>query len=69
MSSLKSHKPRFNGKVAIVTGAGRGMGRAVELLLAREGAKVVVNDTNADSAKVVAEQIGQFGPIAPFIRI
>ena len=35
---------RLKGKVAIVTGAGRGLGRAEALLLANEGAKVVIND-------------------------
>lgn len=46
----------YNGKVALVTGAGAGLGRIYALLLASRGAKVVVNDMNADAAnKVVAE--------------
>jgi len=49
------------GRVAIVTGAGRGMGEADAMLLAKEGAKVVVADINGDNANAVAKKITDAG--------
>jgi NAD(P)-dependent dehydrogenase (short-subunit alcohol dehydrogenase family) len=44
-------------KVALVTGSGRGIGEGIALVLAREGAAVVVLDRNPDDAKAVADKI------------
>lgn len=48
---------RLDGKIAIVTGAGQGIGRAVALRLAREGADVNVADINDRTVELVAEEI------------
>lgn len=47
----------FEGKVALVTGAGRGMGRAIALKLARGGAVVIVNDVRSEDARKVVREI------------
>jgi NAD(P)-dependent dehydrogenase (short-subunit alcohol dehydrogenase family) len=49
---------RFEGRVAVVTGAGRGIGRAYALLLAGRGAQVIVNDIDAEPASAVTNEIG-----------
>ena len=48
---------RLKGKVAIVTGAGSGIGEATARLMAREGASVVVADINGTAAKRVADEL------------
>ena len=50
---------RVEGKVAIVTGAASGMGRADAILLASEGARVVVADLNEADGRAVAADIGE----------
>ena len=51
----------LEGRVAIVTGGGRGIGRSVCLKLASEGASVVVNDLDLGPAEAVVEEITQAG--------
>jgi NAD(P)-dependent dehydrogenase (short-subunit alcohol dehydrogenase family) len=50
---------RLQGKVALVTGAGMGIGRATALRFAAEGANVVVSDINDEAARKVATEIGE----------
>lgn len=55
---------KLDGKTAIVTGAGRGIGRAVALKLAAEGANVVVNDLDAAPAQETVNEIEAIGGAA-----
>ncbi len=51
----------LDGRVAIVTGAGNGLGRAESLALARAGARLVLNDLPGDAVQAVAAEIGAAG--------
>lgn len=54
-------KGKLEGKSALVTGSGRGIGRAVAEKLAREGARVVVNDLDQEAADAVVAAIREAG--------
>ncbi|WP_336787588.1 SDR family oxidoreductase [Paenibacillus sp. MMO-177] len=55
---------RLSGKVAVITGAASGMGKAIAELYAAEGAKVVVSDLRADTAQTVVDGIEAKGGTA-----
>jgi dihydroxycyclohexadiene carboxylate dehydrogenase len=60
----QSSTGRFSGKTAIVTGAAQGIGKAVALRMAREGASVVVADINDQHCREVADEILAAGGLA-----
>lgn len=55
---------KLNGKIAVVTGAASGMGKAIAILFAKEGAKVAVSDLNLEGAKQTAADIEAAGGTA-----
>jgi len=58
----------LNDKVAFVTGAGSGIGKAIALLYAKEGAKVVVSDINDAHGQSVTDEIQASGGEAIYVR-
>ena len=55
----------LEGKRIVVTGSGQGLGRAYAMAMAREGAKLVINDFEADAAEqTVADIAAEGGPLS-----
>jgi NAD(P)-dependent dehydrogenase (short-subunit alcohol dehydrogenase family) len=59
---------KLSGRVAMITGAGSGMGRAAARLFAAEGASVVVAEVNAETGRQVEREIGEAGDRALFVE-
>jgi NAD(P)-dependent dehydrogenase (short-subunit alcohol dehydrogenase family) len=60
--------PTFEGKVALVTGAGSGIGRASALAFAHAGACVVISDVDAPGGEETVRQVTDAGGLARFVR-
>jgi len=61
VSSEEACLGRLEGKVAVITGAGRGIGRATALRFAQEGAAVVINDVDPDPGEETAQLVKEAG--------
>ncbi len=60
---------RLDGRVALITGAGNGMGRAAALLFASEGARIVVADAVEPGGRMTVDAIRDAGGDATFVRV
>ena len=58
----------INGKVALVTGAGQGIGRAIALRLANDGADIAIADLNEEKMRTVADLVKAVGRKATVVR-
>ena len=61
--------PRLEGKVALITGAGNGMGREASLLFAKEGARIVVADFAEEGGNATIEAVKAAGGDAVFVKV
>jgi len=59
---------KLEGKVALVTGAGSGIGQAIAILFAKEGADIAVNDIDAISARATAARVERLGRRAIIVQ-
>ena len=60
---------KLQGKVAVVTGAGRGIGKAIALALAREGAKVTVISRTLPKVRKTASEVESLGSRALALKV